>query len=69
MDESNRRLHDLRQPLNVIGLAVGNMSNRIQREPSLPSREYYASKLELIESQIQILASLLDEIESRSAND
>lgn len=69
MIENNRRLHDLRQPLNVIRLAAGNMSNRIQRETNLPSREYYASKLDLIETQVEMLAALLDEIAGGDAND
>ncbi|WP_338303979.1 MULTISPECIES: hypothetical protein [unclassified Erythrobacter] len=69
MIENNRRLHDLRQPLNVIRLAAGNMSIRIQREADLPSREYYASKLDLIEAQVEMLAALLDEIAGSDAND
>ncbi|BDW81336.1 hypothetical protein MACH24_07740 [Erythrobacter sp. Dej080120_24] len=45
------------------------MSIRIQREADLPSREYYASKLDLIEAQVEMLAALLDEIAGSDAND
>lgn len=51
--DSDRNLHQLRQPLNVIRLATANLRRRIEPSLGAEDREYLVRKLEQIEKQIQ----------------
>ncbi|QIG53764.1 hypothetical protein G6N82_05990 [Altererythrobacter sp. BO-6] len=55
-------LHLLRQPLNVIRLAKGNMLRKIENDKNIDNKAYYISKLEIIEDQIDRLYSLMIKI-------
>ena len=51
--ESDRNLHQLRQPLNVIRLATANLRKRVEPTLNDEDREYLIRKVEQIEKQIQ----------------
>ena len=51
--ESDRNLHQLRQPLNVIRLATANLRKRVEPALSDEDRDYLIRKVEQIEKQIQ----------------
>lgn len=62
MKLDREQLHLVNQPLNVIRLARGNILNRIKNDKSVEDKEYYISKLAIIEDQIDILSRLIEEI-------
>lgn len=56
--------HDLRQPLNIIRLAAGNVRNRIV--PLLPEQDarYLMEKLDRIERQVDRAAELVAAVDA-----
>lgn len=58
--------HDLRQPLNVIGLAAANIRYRSARALSDAQGVYLSDKLLKIEAQVELARRLLDEFEART---
>lgn len=62
MKLDREQLHLVNQPLNVIRLARGNILNRIKNDKSVEDKEYYISKLAIIEDQIDRLSRLIEEI-------
>lgn len=55
-----RYLHDLKQPLNVMSLACGNIRDRIGRALSAEDAEYLDRKLARIEGQVQRAADMIE---------
>lgn len=55
--------HDLRQPLNVAGLAVGNIRRRTLPVLSGAEQEYLSVKLDRIEEQLERARTILDAID------
>lgn len=53
--------HDIKQPINVIRLAVGNLSERISRE-DIVDRTYCIRKLAKIEGQIDQITKMLESV-------
>lgn len=67
---SRPNAHDLRQPLNVIGLACANLRCRLSPALQNAERAYLAEKLGRIEEQIARLSSLIEMADlSRAASD
>lgn len=62
MTLSEKQIHLLIQPLNVIRLAQGNMLNKIMNDGEISNREYYILKLKLIEEQVTRLIEEIREI-------
>ena len=54
--------HDIKQPLNVIQLATGNIRARILPLLGPEDAEYLSGKLDRIESQIGRATGLLDDL-------
>lgn len=59
-EDSGKRLHDLRQPLNVISLAVANLRARLAPSLNDEDRAYLNDKLQRIEQQVARAAQILD---------
>lgn len=57
-----RLLHDLKQPLNVIRLATGNIRNRIVNRLEAQDGGYLDGKLDRIEEQVKRAADLIEVI-------
>lgn len=57
---STSKTHDLRQPLNVISLAVANLRARLAPSLSAEDQDYLVQKLDRIEQQIARAAEILD---------
>lgn len=55
-------LHELKQPLNVIRLASGNIRNRIGELLDGTEGDYLATKLDRIEDQTQRAAEIVEKI-------
>ncbi len=53
-------LHELRQPLNVIGLATGNLRAALCPGLSAEQAEYLTAKLDRIDEQVARVATLAD---------
>lgn len=53
-------MHDLRQPLNVISLAVANLRARLAPSLNDEDRAYLNDKLQRIEQQVARAAQILD---------
>lgn len=54
------KAHDLRQQLNVIGLAVANLRTRLAPSLCPEDRGYLIQKLDRIEQQVARAAQILD---------
>lgn len=52
--------HDLRQPLNVIALAVGNVRARLVPALDESDAAYLSSKLDRIEEQVARMTELIE---------
>ena len=59
-DAAGKRTHDLRQPLNVISLAVANLRARLASSLGPDDRAYLIEKLDRIEQQVVRAAEILD---------
>lgn len=57
-------LHELRQPLNVIGLATGNLRSALCPGLSPEQADYLRAKLDRIDEQVSRVAALADELAS-----
>ena len=55
-------LHELRQPLNVIGLATGNLRSALCPGLAQEQADYLAAKLDRIDEQLARIAALADEM-------
>lgn len=55
-----KRSHDLRQPLNVISLAVANLRARLAPNLGEADRSYLNEKLDRIEQQVARAVQILD---------
>lgn len=55
-------LHELRQPLNVIGLATGNLRSALCPGLAREQADYLTAKLERIDEQVARVAALADEM-------
>lgn len=55
-------LHELRQPLNVIGLATGNLRSALCPGLTREQAEYLTAKLDRIDEQVARVAALADEM-------
>lgn len=55
-------LHELRQPLNVIGLATGNLRSALCPGLSREQADYLVAKLDRIDEQVARVATLADEL-------
>jgi signal transduction histidine kinase len=55
-------LHELRQPLNVIGLATGNLRSALCPGLSREQAEYLTAKLDRIDEQVARVATLADQM-------
>lgn len=55
-------LHELRQPLNVIGLATGNLRSALSPGLSREQAEYLTAKLDRIDEQVARVATLADQM-------
>lgn len=55
-----RYLHDLKQPLNVMSLACGNIRDRIGSALGPDEAEYLDRKLARIEGQVQRAAEMIE---------
>ncbi len=53
-------LHELRQPLNVIGLATGNLRSALCPGLSREQADYLNAKLDRIDEQVARVAALAD---------
>lgn len=58
---SARKSHDLRQPLNVISLAVANLRARLGSRLAAEDAAYLNEKLDRIEQQVARTVELLDQ--------
>lgn len=58
--QANEKSHDLRQPLNVISLAVANLRARLVPRLEADDSAYLNDKLERIEQQIVRAVHILD---------
>lgn len=65
-DEGDARvsdvLHELRQPLNVIGLATGNLRSALSPGLAKEQADYLIAKLDRIDEQVSRVASLADQL-------
>lgn len=57
---SARKSHDVRQPLNVISLAIANLRARLAPKLEADDQIYLTEKLDRIEQQIIRATDLLD---------
>ena len=64
-----RMLHELRQPMNVISLASGNMRRRLDRGQIVYMNGYLLGKLDGIDAQIRKFTQLCEVIECRFVGD
>lgn len=55
-------LHELRQPLNVIGLATGNLRSALCPGLGKEQADYLIAKLDRIDEQVARIASLADQL-------
>ncbi|GEO00761.1 hypothetical protein NSE01_25930 [Novosphingobium sediminis] len=55
-------LHELRQPLNVIGLATGNLRSALCPGLSREQADYLTAKLDRIDEQVARVASLAEQM-------
>lgn len=55
-------LHELRQPLNVIGLATGNLRSALCPGLSREQADYLSAKLDRIDEQVARVAVLADQL-------
>lgn len=55
-------LHELRQPLNVIGLATGNLRSALSPGLSREQADYLSAKLDRIDEQVARVAALADQL-------
>lgn len=55
-------LHELRQPLNVIGLATGNLRSALSPGLSRKQADYLSAKLDRIDEQVARVAALADQL-------
>ncbi len=55
-------LHELRQPLNVIGLATGNLRSALCPGLAREQADYLAAKLDRIDEQVTRVAQLADQL-------
>lgn len=55
-------LHELRQPLNVIGLATGNLRSALCPALSREQADYLGAKLDRIDEQVARVAALADQL-------
>ena len=55
-------LHELRQPLNVIGLATGNLRSALCPGLAQEQADYLRAKLDRIEEQVSRVALLADQL-------
>lgn len=60
-------LHELRQPLNVIGLATGNLRSALCPGLGQEQAAYLAAKLDRIDEQLARVASLADQMAEAAA--
>lgn len=61
-EELRRLLHDLKQPLNIIRLANGNVRHRVVPTLADEDAAYLSAKLDRIEEQVQRAADLVEQI-------
>ena len=62
IDRVSSLIHDLRQPLNVLRLASGNIRNRIKLGGEEIDLAYLSAKLDAVDQQIANAARLLSQI-------
>lgn len=55
-------LHELRQPLNVIGLATGNLRSALCPGLSREQADYLSAKLDRIDEQVARVAALAEQL-------
>lgn len=55
-------LHELRQPLNVIGLATGNLRSALSPGLSREQADYLSAKLDRIDEQVARVSALADQL-------
>ena len=55
-------LHELRQPLNVIGLATGNLRSALCPGLSREQADYLSAKLDRIDEQVTRVSALADQL-------
>lgn len=55
-------LHELRQPLNVIGLATGNLRSALCPGLGREQADYLMAKLDRIDEQVRRVAQLADQM-------
>ena len=55
-------LHELRQPLNVIGLATGNLRSALCPGLAQEQSDYLVAKLDRIDEQMTRVAALADQL-------
>lgn len=71
--ELRRYLHDLKQPLNVISLACGNIRDRVGSALVSDDADYLDRKLTRIEGQVQRAAEMIEsklrELPRRTSSD
>ncbi len=60
-------LHELRQPLNVIGLATGNLRSALCPGLGREQADYLTAKLDRIDEQLARVASLADQMAEAAA--
>lgn len=60
----NVTIHDIKQPLNVIRLACGNIRARLTSRMPEDDAAYLSNKLDRIEHQIERAAELLDALKN-----
>lgn len=60
-------LHELRQPLNVIGLATGNLRSALCPGLGREQADYLIAKLDRIDEQLARVASLADQMAEAAA--
>jgi signal transduction histidine kinase len=61
------RLHELRQPLNVIRLATGNLRTALGPQLDASAAAYLLAKLERIDQQIDRANALADDLARAAA--
>jgi|GEM_PF-2045012 len=63
------RLHELRQPLNVIRLATGNLRTALGPQLDSAAAAYLLAKLDRIDQQIDRANALADDLATTAAQD
>lgn len=61
-------LHELRQPLNVIGLATGNLRAALCPGLNKEQSQYLVAKLDRIDEQVARIASLAEQMASEASS-